>query len=162
MNSASLFYWQEKLGKTQPRAVKFSYTVTGAGTASELIAGNPVLTQRGAIASQAIIDTFLGTTTEFNYLAFDATAMGTDAVCFIVNMLGQVDKALIMTYRRYDSAGALVTEIKLPVVAALTNSSLTTQFAKGANGNMAARVIDTGLDAATTGLYEVTLEWIAK
>ena len=102
MADTSLIYWQEKLAKTQARRLRISWSVI-SGAFTECVAGNPVLLTQGAIATQAVINTFLGTTAEFDYLAFDATSMGTDALGLLIDMKGQCAKVLAMHLNMYSS-----------------------------------------------------------
>ncbi len=89
MADTSLFYWNQKFGKTQPRELKLIWTITGAKTVSTVPIGAPVLTAFDAISSQSTIDNFLGTVDEFLIIDFDSTAMGADAFACIINMGGQ-------------------------------------------------------------------------
>lgn len=163
MTATSLMYWQEKLGKTQPRSATFLWEITAAKTISPLVPGIPVLSTFDALASQAVIDDFLGTTNEFLLAAFDATAMGTDAFAVIVNMAGQVDKVLSAKFATYSGTAGVTEALNcIKSSSSLTASSLSAEFAKGANGNMAARFVSTGLDALTAGILRVDLSWISK
>lgn len=164
MSATSLMYWDVLPGKSQAGRLSYVYSITAAKTISEAKPPYNVLTSFDAIATQSVIDTYLGTTNEFLVAAFDATAMGTDAVAFIVRMQGQA-AALVKAkaYTLVAATGLVGLTWELPVVAAgLTASSLTTQCALGANGNMAARFILTGLDALTSGSLIVEFDWISK
>lgn len=164
MADTSLMYWEQTLGKSQTRKLRYMYSITAAKTLAEVLPPYNVLTSFDAIASQAVIDNFLGTTNEFLLAAFDATAMGTDAIAFIVRMQGQAAKLVsAKCYTLVAATGAVGLTWELPVTAAgLTASSLTTQAALGANGDLAARFILTGLDALTSGSLVVEFEWISK
>lgn len=89
MASTSLFYYSPELGQTIPYELTLCYSISAAETVSPTPMNHATLTTFGAIASQSVIDDFLGTTDEFNYLAFNAQAMGTDSMGIIVNMFGQ-------------------------------------------------------------------------
>jgi hypothetical protein len=156
--SPGLFFWQDKLGRTNPHCVVFNFKITGAKAVSQLPAGLPVLTSFDAIASQAVIDDFLGTTNEFLLAAFDATAMGTDAFACIVNMAGQVD-TLYAVEAYFDDGTQVANAI---AAAGLTASTLAYEAATGANGNMAVRVVLTGLDAATSGILSIKMYFKSK
>ena len=169
MADASLMYFQEKLGKTQPRILTFAWEITGAKTVSEIPQGIPVLYSFDAI-TQASIDAFLTSpyvtsSSEFDGDAFDATSMGTDAFGGIVNMREQCDSVLWMraethtgaAFNTYDSvaavdAGTLSTST-LPVDAEVAASSA---------GNIGFKFVLTGLDADTAGLMMVQIGWLAK
>jgi hypothetical protein len=160
MTSPGLFFWQDKIGKTNPHVVDFTFQITAAKTITNVPVGTPVLTSFDAIASQSVINDFLGTTDEFLVAAFDATAMGTDAFACIVNMAGQVDDLFKVEY--YIDDGSTHADVaKLPV-ATLTASSLSTQCAKGAYGNMALRLVYTGLDALTSGIICIRFYFKSK
>lgn len=163
MTDTSLMYWQEKLGKTQPRYARFAYEITGAKAVSSLVPGIPALSAFDAVASQAVIDDFLGTTNEFLLAAFDATSMGTDAFAVIVNMGKQVDRLLYakaQTHSGTNGLTALTSAVKSS--SALTASTLASECAKGSFGNMAAKFVLTGVDALTAGIIVVELAWVSK
>lgn len=138
-----LFYWQDRLGKTSPHAVDLWFQITGTKTASAYPMGSPTLIAFDAIATQAVINTFLGTTDEFLVAAFDSTAMGSDMFACIVNMAGQCS-ALVgveaVCYSAYATASSEAAVVRFSPNSGLTASSLTTQAALGANGNLAVRV----------------------
>lgn len=157
--SPGLFFWQDKLGKNNPHTLQFQWQITAAQTITPLPQGIPVLTSFGAIASQSVIDDFLGTTNEFLVAQFDATAMGVNAFAAIVNMAGQVDE--LMSCEAYFDAGTFVPRA-IPAVATLASSTLSSECAKGSKGNMAIRVILTGIDAATSGILCVKFFFKSK
>jgi len=160
MSSPGLFFWQDRIGKTNPHVVQFMYQITAAKTVSQLPQGTPTLTSFDALASQAVIDDFLGTTNEFLLAQFDATSLGLDAFGCIVNFGGQADQ-LYMVEGYVDDLTTRV-EKAMPAVTTLTSSSLTNQCAKGANGNMAARLVMTGLDALTSGIIVIKFYFKSK
>lgn len=162
MSSTSLHYWNEKLPKTQPRTLKFLYDITGAKAISPLVMGVPVLHSFDAIASQAVIDDFLGSTNEFLVAAFDATAMGTDAIAFIIDMKGQAAKVLTCKVASILATGIEDVNKQIQMSAALTASTLETKAALSISGNIAIKAVLTGLDALTDGTVLVEVEWIAK
>lgn len=157
--SPGLFFWQDKLGKTNPHCVEFMWQITGAQAITQLPQGTPVLTTFSAIASQSTIDDFLGTTNEFLIAAFDATAMGVDSFACIVNMNKQIEE--LYRAEAYFDDGTLVQRV-VPAVASLTASSLSTQAAAGSFGNLAIRAVLTGIDAATTGILGVKFYFRSK
>lgn len=171
-NSQALTYWQQNMGKSVPHTVEFSWTITGAGTYSEIVVGQPVLQLRAAASSQAQIDNFLGTTSEFNYALLGSTQMGTDAIAFIVNMGGQAAKAVYAECSFWSEAGynmntiegsdtdPLVQNQRVPPIALA--DTLTPKYALGANGNLAAAFVLTGLDAATVGMITARFAFISK
>jgi len=163
--STSLVYWNEKLAKTQPRKVTFCFEITGAAAASVIVPGTPVLHTFGALASQDVIDDFLGTTSEFLLAAFDATAMGADAFGVIADMGGQVDRLVAARAACYSGTG-FITEVHAGVKGGtLTASTLETAAAKGANGNLAMKVNfgnSPDFDGLTSGLIVVEFLYISK
>lgn len=164
--TTSLTYWSDKLGKTLPRTLRLEFSITGAAASSLVTSGAPVLSTYGALASQAVIDGYLGTTNEFLLTAFDATSLGADAFGGIINMEGQVSKVTSMTAICYSGTGG-ATRVERTVAAstALTASTLATEVAKGANGNIGFKV-DFGntpdFDALTSGLIVIEINWISK
>lgn len=165
MSDTPLFYRNADLQRSQPRTLKLRFDITGAGTVASLLSqGAAVLTAVGAIAAQATIDDHLGTEDEFTIAQFDATAMGADAFAAIVNMEGQCQKVIGMTARCYSASNTLVTR-QCQAIDALTDSTLETAVAVGADGNIGLKV-DFGntpdLDGLTDGTIEIDLEWISK
>lgn len=162
-NSRSLMYWNDKLGDTQPWAMRFVYEINGAKDISLVVPGSPIYHSFDAIAAQATIDDFLGTTDEFTIAQFDATALGVDAIGGFVRMDKQASKGVKMRAALLSGAdGSTVVEDNVKFVSSLTDSSLTTQAAVGADGNIGWRAVITGLDAATAGLVVVEFDWLSK
>ncbi len=163
MSQTSLVYLNEKHAKSQPRQLIFRFDVTGAKTNSPVPIGADVYTTYDAIASQAVIDGYLGTSSEFLVAAFDATAMGADEFGMLVNMKGQAAKVLGARAVFYAEAGTVGIELNAKAVSALTASTVENACAVGANGNIALKLTGvTGLDAATDGYLVVEIHWIAK
>lgn len=167
--SAGLFYFQEKLGKTAPHRLVLAWQITAAKTASSLPMGNPSLIAFDAVASQAVIDAFLGTTNEFLVAAFDATAMGNDMFAAIVDMKGQMKDLVGVNTRCFSAYATAGSEAEVsrfaPKSASLTASSATTQAAVGANGNLAFRVNfgnTPDFDGLTDAFIVSEILWISK
>lgn len=167
MADQSLFYWQEKFGKTQPRILQFMWQITGAKTITTIPMGTPVLTTFDAIAAQSTIDNFLGTSSEFTIAQFDATAMGNDTFGCIINMglPGQAGYAAALEISCYSGSG-LTTEVRRASLGSgLTASTLETALGLGAYGNLAFKV-DFGntpdFDGLTAGLIYAKVYWISK
>ncbi len=160
-NQVSLVYWNDKAQKGEARKLTLIYKITAAKTVVDQL-NMPVLTTFDALSTQAQIDDFLGTTNEFLLAAFDATAMGTDAFAGIVAMGGQCKELVAWEATSYTGAGAVSLGLVLDSTSAMTASSLTSQAAKGANGNIAFRAILTGVDALVAGLIKVELTWKSK
>lgn len=164
MTATSLVYYQEKLGKTQIRKMRFVYTITGAKTIAEAVKGYPVLTGFDAISAQSTIDNFLGTSSEFLLAAFDATSMGTDAVYFIIDMKGQAKAAprFRLTAVQGTYGGTFTFASSMAPVTALTASTLEGAIAVGTSGNIAVKAVISSLDGLTTGQLVLDVDWIAK
>lgn len=166
MSDTSLIYYQEKLGKTQPRRLRFVWTIS-SGTPTLVVAGAPVLVTQAAISAQSTIDNFLGTTSEFDYLAFDATSMGTDAFGVIVDMKGQAKTAVFASLNSYTGTYQVTSAGARATGGTLTATTLETAYACGlsstvtGSGNLAFKGVISGLDSAT-GSVVLDLEWIAK
>lgn len=157
MNATSHIYTQEKLTNTQPYILTFEWDITSAKTISSFVPGIPVLTAFDALASQSVIDDFLGTTNEFLAAQFDATAMGTDAFGGIVALRGEAERIFSVRYIR--AAGGVTatvaTNLLINGATGLSSSTLENGAALGANGNLAFRFVDTGLDALTDGTIRI-------
>jgi len=162
MADTSLMYYSPLLGKQQPRTLVFQFDITGAATFSEVNPPFAVLSTNAAIASQSVIDSYLGTTNEFLVAAFDATAMGVDAFAVIANLQGQAFKLLAARARTASGTGGGTVVSREVAATSLTASTLATEAALGAYGNVAARFVLTGLDALTSGRITVELDIVAK
>ncbi len=165
MTATSLFYYNDQWGKVVPRCLRLEYKITGAVTASAIVPNSGSLITFGAIASQAVIDDYLGTTSEFLVAAFDATAMGADAMGGIVQLGGQAQAATMMVAECYSGTGGSTLVTRQVQAGTLTASTLETAYALGADGNLAFK-IDWGntpdFDALTSATIVVSLYWIAK
>lgn len=158
----SSVYWSDKAQRSQTEVLDLYYYITAAKTVSDKNK-NVALTSFDAIASQAVINDFLGTTDEFLVAAFDATAMGVDAFAAIVNMDLQVGELVAAELTVYSGAnGATSVQEGVVASASLTASTLSTQAAKGAFGNVALRAVVAGLDALTSGLIHLQLVYRRK
>lgn len=158
-----MMYWNERIQLSQPRVLRLHWTITAAVTVADTIK-SPALITFGAISSQTTIDNLLGTTNEFLIAAFDATAMGADTMGVIVPMSGQVAEVYSMVARCYSASNTIVTR-QCEDSSALTASTLLTEIAKGASGNLAFKV-DWGntpdFDALTAGSIDVQVMWRSK
>jgi hypothetical protein len=162
MSNANRTYWSDKVARGEPIITRFLYQITGTKTISQL-EGNASYPSFDAISTQAKIDTFLGTTSEFNYLAFDATSMGTDTWGAIIDMQGQVASLLYVQVMLSSGTGGVTTVFnKMAPLSTLTNTTNQSECALGANGNVALKFLSTGLDSVAAGFIEVTLAWRAN
>lgn len=177
MSSSPIFYWNEKLGKSIPHELVLTWKITGAKTVVPHLLSLPVYTTFDAIASQSTIDSFLQTTNEFTIAQFDATAMGTDAFGCLVNMsgatsqqtsttfgglVGQVASASVMEASVFSGTYNATTVNANANSGSLTASTLETAFAVGAYGNLAFKMVASGLDALTSGIIVVRLLVVMK
>lgn len=158
-------YWGDKAQRGQAQVMDLYYKITAAKTVSDLNK-NTALTSFDAIASQSVIDDFLGTVDEFLVAAFDATAMGNDAFAAIVQMEGQASELLGATATCYSgSNGATVVTQGVAASSSLTASTLSTEAALGDYGNLAVRVAfgnTPDFDALTSGLIHLQLVYRSK
>lgn len=114
--------------------------------------GYPILAGKSATEfTQAIVDAFLGTTSEFAVTtAFGSTAMGVDVIGFVLNMGGQAASALWVEAQLYiGTAAANATAAKEGngTVTTVLPDTLTQGLAVTTGGNVYGRVILTGADA---------------
>ncbi len=163
MSQASLMHWQDQFNKGITRCDSFIWSITGAAASILVPAQSGVLSTYGAL-TQAQIDAFLGSTTEINYLAYDATAMGADAFGAIFNFNGQVASLSQVVATCYSASNTIVTR-EMPTSTTLTNSSLTTEAAVTSLGNVGVKV-DFGntpdFDGLTAGRIRLDLYWVSK
>ena len=161
----SASYWSDKAQRGQVQVLDLYYKITAAKTVQDLNK-NVALTAFDAIASQSVINDFLGTTDEFLVAAFDATAMGADAFAAIIDMDRQVGELLCAKAMCHSGTdGAVLVEQGVASVASLTASTLSTQAAVGSQGNLAIRVAfgnTPDFDALTSGLIHLQLMYRNK
>ncbi len=164
MAEPGIFLYQDKFGKTQPRELILNWKITAGVTVVGLPLGAPVLTTFGAIAAQATIDSFLGTTSEFDYLAFDATSMGADGMGVIINMAGQAARLDGFKITAYSGTGGATLYSAGAWNNGIAATTLQTACALGANGNIALKVSfnqSGNFDALTSGFINATIYWSA-
>jgi hypothetical protein len=161
------FAWSSKRGKTVHRST-FIFNITAAVTQSpDPIDDAAALNGFAAGAfTQALIDAHLGTSSEFTAAQFDATSMGADAQGIILDMDGQVDDLVYVEASCYSgTAGATEVRIAMRDSSTLTDSTLQSECAKGANGNVGIK-LDWGntpdFDGLTAGQVVVHVYWRAK
>lgn len=164
--TTSLHYWNDQVQKGTARLLRLEYKLTAAKTCSPVPQSSFVLTAFDAIATQAVIDAFLGSTSEVLVAAFDSTAMGADVFGGIVDMCGQVKTVTSMVATCYSASNTVVTrQCQQATAGVLTASSLTTEVTATASGNIAFRV-DFGntpdFDALTAGTIVINIYWVSK
>lgn len=181
-NSVSMVYWNSQVQNSQPRELELLFSITGAKAATDVYK-SPTLfgfdttafgvgtasSSAGATLTQAMIDAHLGSTNEFLLAAFDSTSMGADAIGGVIAMSGQVAELYSMEAELVDTgSNNIIVENDHYLVqdaASLTSSSLSTQCAKGASGNIGWRVVFDGtpdLDGLTSGIIRVKFRWRSK
>ena len=146
----------------------YIYDITAAVTQSPL----PLDDQSALVGfaagafTQALIDAHLGTSSEFTAAQYDATSMGADAQGIILDMGGQCEDVLFMAAKCYSAAdGGTQVELGVKKSSTLTDSTLTTEVAVGANGNVGIKLDWTNspdFDALTAGQVVIDLYWRAK
>jgi len=165
VNSVSLAYWSDKAQRAESRELSLVFNITGAKASTEVQAA-PVLHTYDAFASQAVIDDFLGTTNEFLLTAFDATAMGADMFGGVVNLEGQCKAVEAITAICYSGTDGATQAVSAKAgSSALTASTLLTEVAAGADGNVGFKVNfgnTPDFDALTAGLIVVKILWKSK
>ena len=164
MSATSLFYYQDQWGKVQPQVLRLQYEITAAKTVKPIVSNSASLTTFDAIASQAVIDDFLGTSSEFTLAQFDATSMGAYAFGVIVDMQGQAKSAVMVVAKCYSGTSGSTLVTRQAKAGTLTDSTLETAVARGADGNLACKV-DFGntpdFDGLTAGTIDIEIHWIA-
>ena len=167
MSGPGIFLETSRAGKEVHETV-LRFAITGAVTQSPRpIDDSRALNGFGAAAfTQAIIDAHLGTTSEFTAAQFDATSLGADAQGVVVDMGGQVEELISMTGRCYSAtAGLTLIEVAVEDSSTLTDSTLITECAKGASGNVGIKIDWTSspdFDGLTAGLVEIKFNWRSK
>jgi hypothetical protein len=161
-SSNALTYVSDKLERGEATKTNLLYRITGAKTMTDL-SGNAAKWYFDTAPTQAVIDAFLGTTNEILAAGYGTTALGTDAVGFLIDMGGQCASLINIEIRVFSGTS---TATKTGALAwgsstALPNT-LTTDAQLGANGNIGCHFVCTGLDAITDGLVELVINLRAK
>lgn len=161
----SNFLFTAKRAKPVQRDI-WVFDITAAVTVAPIPIDDVSALTTFAALSQATIDAHLGTTNEFTAAQFDATSMGADAMGVILDMGGQAESLERIVAKCYSgTAGATLVERSVKSIATLQDSTLATECALGANGNIGVK-IDWGntpdFDALTAGQIEIEVFWRAK
>lgn len=162
----SLMPYNETFLKGSPRCATFIYTITGAVTVSARpLAGATLSLPMFGATSQAVIDAFLGTSSEFTAAQFDATSLGADAMGLIVNMKGQAaDLIGVEAYCASESGLETVVQRTCLKSTTLTDSTLVTEAALGAYGNIGIKINwgnTPDFDALTAGYIRFNVYFIS-
>lgn len=164
-NPASKALVSAPLQQKEPQALDFYINLaSGVPSLTTNMAGYPIIfgTSAATPLTQAEIDAFLGVSGDITAAtSFGSTAMGVDAIGFVINMQGQAQSALWASSTLYVATrifnaveGAGVTTTALP-------NTLTQGFAVTPAGNLYGRLIPTGLDSASA-ILEVSLKYYLK
>ena len=158
-NPVSLMYWNDAIQRGESRKLTLAYSIDGAEDASDL-QGINALAGYGAL-TQAQIDTYLDSENEFLAAAFDATAMGLDMFGGVLNCTGQIKDLYYARAQVYSpAAGTTLDEQAFKSSAALTASTLQSEVAVSALGNLGFKFESAGIDALTAGI--IVLEFVYK
>jgi hypothetical protein len=146
VQAASRAYMSADLQRFEP--VTLDFFIQNASETLSLdskIAGYPILFSSAAI-TQATVDAFLGSTNEIAATtAFGATAMGTDALGFVINMKGQASSALWMEVAAYQTTNLLYLVEGNGTSTTVLPDTLTSGFAVTSLGNIYGRIVATNL-----------------
>lgn len=166
MAGSPLTYWSDVLGKGTPRTLVLVHEITAAVTvASRPLDGTMASLPMFGATSQATIDAFLGTSSEFTAAQFDATALGADAMGLLINMEGQAKDVMNFTSDCFSASGLETLVTRASLKGGLTDSTLATELALGANGNIALRINwgnTPDFDALTAGMIRTVIDWVSK
>lgn len=168
--NTSLFFTNERHGKSQPRSMDFTFRFTGVKTIVPVPVGADCFWFFDPI-TQAQIDAYLTTPTktssnDFLAAMFDATAMGADTFGGIINMMGQASSVIGLEAKCYSGVGgSTLVSRAVSVVSTLTASILETAVGVSPAGNLAFKV-DFGnvpdLDALTAGTIVISVKYVSK
>lgn len=164
MSQTSLFHYQDQYEKGLCRKDSFIWTITGAAASNLVPQQSAVLSTYGAL-TQAQIDAFLGSTNEFNYLDFDATAMGADMFAAIFNYDGQVQSVSSVVATCYSSTGGSTQVIRQTEADGLAASTVETAAELSSLGNVAVKVNfgnTPDFDGLTSGTIQIDIYWVSK
>lgn len=167
------FYRNEKHPKTQVRELVFQFQITAAKTIVPLPRGLDVLTAFDALTQQQIDDYLTrpfdgytsSVTTGFTAAQFDATAMGANMFGGIVNMNQQA--SYLAAARLHVYSGTSPNFSTLAATSVLGTQGLSASTAENGlglspMGDIGFRFLSTGLDALTSGIIRVEIDWISK
>lgn len=157
----SLTLTQSQLASSQPHTLILAFTIT-AGVPTQLLTSGKLPAIFGVAAgdfTQAAVNALLGSagTDEIDTsVAFGSTAMGVDAFGFVLDCDGQVEDVLGLESTLY----AVEQDNFVGKVTSLPDTLTEGLFITPA-GNLAGRVIPTGLDAAT-GTLVIKIHFFSK
>lgn len=158
------YLWDDGLSRSQAEEITLVFQKTSSSTIAPVTKSKgPALVGMGAnldfstaALCQASVNTLLGMptateTTEVDCATYFASApMGVDAMGIVASFSGQVRSVVAMTASLLPTASTAGTAVGVPP-GALSATLATNGFVATTNGNVAARIVLTGLDAAATG-----------
>jgi len=165
---ASSILISAELQKLDPIISTFCVTLaSGVPTICTAQLGFPVFIGKDAgDFTQALIDTFLGSTSEFAVTtAFGSTAMGTDTIGFVLNLQGQAKSAAFvmgMWSGLVTDPGAMAIGPGKGKVTTVLADTLVTTCAITTAGNLYGRVTLEGYDGAGGLAALVSVGWLPK
>lgn len=168
---SALTVWSSRLAAAQPAEVKIFLNVTAGVVSAIGIKNTPPIIAGVASGdfTQAAVNALLerdsagallssSSVSEIDVsVAFGATAMGVDALGFVLYTAGQIDYVLGMTAILHQASE----DVKFVGRVTSLPNTLTAGLLVTPAGNLAGRVILTGLDTAT-GVIELTLHVFSK
>lgn len=142
------------LQQFEPVTLDFIITVgaSAALTVNANILGYPMLVGSAASGdlTQASIDAYLGVSGDITAAtSFGSTAMGTDALGYVINMGGQAKSALWAHADSFLTANAAFLSVGAGTVTTALPNTLTAGFAVTPAGNLYGRFVVTNLDSQT-------------
>lgn len=164
MSGSSIYHWQDQFQSGICYVDRFIWKITGAGTSILVPAQAGVLSTYGAL-TQAQIDAFLGSVSEFNYLDFDATAMGADMFAAIFDYKGQIASVSAVNAVCYSNTGGSDRVERYTQALGLAASTVETAAEVSALGNLGVKVNfgnTPDFDGLTTGGIFIDVSWISK
>lgn len=158
MGTPSYILKSDALARHQKQSIDLIYIPTGAkaGKFAPLAPRALLAYDNGSAPSQAQVDALLGTSSEFvAATVFGSTALGTDALAFVLDCEGQV--AAVHSIEIRSVLGTTQAEqIGAPVT--LTDTlPANPRVQLGASGNLAVQAVLSGLDAATAGVLLISI-----
>lgn len=157
----------DRLKRSQFDEVVFDFNITAAKTAGQFALQNAPLALMFDTGdkTQANIDDLLGDTNDVVYATtFSATSLGTDAIGFVVAH-GTAKKAISCKIHYRGTAGdtttVLVNFAGEGAVTTTLASALSNKFAVTPAGHLYGKAIVTGIDACTTGTFQLVLRFEA-
>lgn len=171
--SSLLFTKSDRLARSQAQSLRFRWSITGASTVTpETTLYFPILTGFTTSLSQSAVNAFFTATTPGKTTSivaatsFGTTAMGTDAMGFVIDCEGGVSQVLSVRASCWQTAGGTPANTETYVlgtqgVAALPNT-LVAAVGVSAEGDIYGHVVCTNLTAATAGFLDLEVFFRSK